>query len=249
MEFEYLAKRLDPVEFVKQRLGLTPDAQQRLVLESAARRGMLNCSRQWGKSTITAAKAVHHAYTIPASLVLVVSPSARQSGEFVRKAAGFLRRIGIRRRGDGDNATSLLLPNGSRIVGLPGEEGTIRGFSAVGLLLIDEASRVPDEMYHAVRPMLAVGGGSLWLMSTPFGKRGFFYREWASGGEGWLRVTAKATECARIRGEFLSEERRAMGERTFRQEYLCEFLDTESSLFDEELVRSAVLPGLKALKW
>jgi hypothetical protein len=61
-------------------------------------------------------------------------------------------------KGDGDNEMSSQFPNGSRIVGLPGSEGTIRGFSAVSLLLVDEASRVPDELYLAVRPMLAVSG-------------------------------------------------------------------------------------------
>ena len=66
---------------------------------------------------------------------------------------------GFGRRGDGDNAISLLLPNGSRIVGLPGTEATVRGFSAVSLMLIDEAARVADEMYKALRPMLAVSGG------------------------------------------------------------------------------------------
>ena len=86
-----------------------------------------------------------------------------------------VRKLGIRPRGDGDNEISLLFPNGSRIVGLPGTEGTVRGFSAVSLMLIDEASRVDDAMYKALRPMLAVGGGDLWLMSTPCGKRGFFY--------------------------------------------------------------------------
>ena len=79
-------------------------------------------------------------------------------------------------RGDGDNETSLLLPNGSRIVGLPGMEATVRGFSAVSLMLIDEASRVDDAMYKALRPMLAVGQGDLWLMSTPCGKRGILLR-------------------------------------------------------------------------
>ena len=68
------------------------------------------------------------------------------------------RGLGIRPRGDGDNAISLQLPNGSRIVGLPGKEATVRGFSAVSLLLIDEAARVEDAMYKALRPMLAVGG-------------------------------------------------------------------------------------------
>ena len=118
------------------------------------------------------------------SLTLVVSPTARQSGEFVRKAAGFARRLGIRPKGDGDNEISLALPNGSRIVGLPGTEATVRGFSAVSLLLVDEAARVSDDLYMAMRPMLAVSGGELWLMSTPFGKRGFFYDAWERGRAG-----------------------------------------------------------------
>ena len=100
----------------------------------------------------------------------MVSPSARQSGEFLRKAEGFVRRLGIRPKGDGDNEMSLVFPNGSRIVGLPGNEATVRGFSAVSLLLVDEAARVSDELYLAMRPMLAVSDGDVWLMSTPFGQ-------------------------------------------------------------------------------
>ena len=102
----------------------------------------------------------------------------------MRKAAEFARRLGMRPKGDGDNEISLELPNGSRIVGLPGNEATVRGFSAVSLLLVDEAARVSDELYMAIRPMLAVSGGALWLMSTPFGKRGFFYETWRNGAEG-----------------------------------------------------------------
>ena len=108
------------------------------------RRVMLNCTRQWGKSTMTAAKAVQRAQSRAGSLTLVVSPSARQSGEFLRKAKAIVRRLGMRPRGDGDNEISLLFPNGSRIVGLPGNEATMRGFSAVSLLLVDEAARVDD---------------------------------------------------------------------------------------------------------
>ncbi len=43
-------------------------------------------------------------------------------------------------------------------------------------LKIDEAARVSDELYRAVRPMLATSGGRIVLLSTPFGKRGFFFR-------------------------------------------------------------------------
>ena len=63
--------------------------------------------------------------------------------------------LGMRVRGDGQNEVSILLPNGSRIVGLPGREATVRGFSGVSLVVVDEASRVPDAVYGAVTPMLA----------------------------------------------------------------------------------------------
>jgi hypothetical protein len=231
---------MDALTFARVRLGFAPDELQAAVLGSTAKRGILNCSRQWGKSTVAAIKAVHRAYTVPGSLVVVASPSERQSGEFVRKAAEFLGMLGIRPRGDGHNAISLMLPNRSRIVGLPGVDGTVRGFSAVSLMIIDEASRMDDGMYKSLRPMLAVGGGDLWLLSTPAGKRGFFYSTWVHGGERWFRVKAPATECARIEGAFLEEERGSLGAVWFRQEYLCEFVDSGTGLFDRDLVEGAL---------
>jgi hypothetical protein len=237
----------DAPEWVKTKLGFAADAMQREVLRDGQQRGLLNCTWQWGKSTVTAAKAVHQAYHAAESLTLVVSPSSRQSGEFLRKAAGFLRKLKIKPKGDGDNEISLQLPNGSRIVGLPGMEGTVRGFSAVSLLLIDEAARVEDAMYKGLRPMLAVGGGDLWLMSTPRGKRGFFYECWEHGGAEWFRVRVPATECARIPRAFLEAERRAVGPLWFAQEYMGEFVDSGAAVFGRDLVDRAVDDGFEAL--
>src|SRR5437868_15280516 len=123
----------DVIGFVTERLGFQPDERQRELLESVAKRGILNCARQWGKSMVAAIKAVHRAFSRPGSLVLVASPSERQSAEFVRKASDLAGKLGILPRGDGDNAISLLFPNGSRIVGLPSTEGKVRGYSAVSL--------------------------------------------------------------------------------------------------------------------
>ena len=108
-------------EWVERKLEFRPDAAQARLLDSVSKRVLLNCTRQWGKSTVTAAKAVYPACTRAESLTLVVSPSGRQSGEFVRKAAGFARKMGQRVKGDGDNEISLAFGNGSRIVGLPGD--------------------------------------------------------------------------------------------------------------------------------
>jgi hypothetical protein len=163
---------LDCVAFARDRLGFIADSQQALVLRAGISRGLLNCTRQWGKSTVVAIKAVHHAFTQPDRLVIVCSASARQSKEFCKKMLGFLRKVGI---------NSLHLPNGSRIIGLPANENTIRGYSAATMVLIDEAARVPEGLYAAVKPMLATTGGEMWLMSTPHGQRGFFI------GSGWMR--------------------------------------------------------------
>lgn len=83
-----------------------------------------------------------------------------------------------------DRALSLELPNESRITGLPGSPDNIVGFSAVTLLIIDEAARVGDALYNLVRPFLtatkSVHGrpGRLVVASTPFGKRGWFFEAW-----------------------------------------------------------------------
>ena len=230
---------MDAVEFARTRLGFEPDEKQAEVLRSDAKRGMLNCSRQWGKSTVTAAKAVHRAYTRPKSLVLVASVCLRQSGEFLRKAEEMLLKLGIKPRRDGYNDLSILLPNGSRIIALPGNEANIRGYSGVSLMIIDEAARVGDAMYRAMRPMLAVGGGDLWLISTPWGRQGFFYEEWTHGGPDWARWSVKATECSRIPKEFLEEERRSMGT-CFEREYMCTFVDTGAGTFDRDMVEAAL---------
>jgi phage FluMu gp28-like protein len=250
---------IDAGIFAETRLGFAPDAKQMEVLRSTAKRGILNCSRQWGKSTVAAAKAVHRAFTRPGCLVLVASPTERQSAEFLRKASAMVRKLDIQARGDGDNAISVLFPNGSRIVGLPGTEATVRGFSAASLILIDEASRVADDMYTCLRPILAVGDGDLWLMSTPNGPRGFFYEVWSGGGEAgsgggdeWMRVSVPATECERIPAKFLEKERGAMTKAMFAQEYMCEFTGDGTELFSRELLEAAIdlsIPELKIDGW
>ena len=130
------------------------------------------------------------------------------------------------------------LSNGSRIVSLPGKETTVRGFSGVRLLAVDEAARVPDELYYSVRPMLAVSGGRLVALSTPFGTRGWWWEAWRSE-ETWERFQVPAEDCPRISQEFLDEERRSMGEWWFAQEYGCEFLDAETQPFGREDVERA----------
>ncbi len=140
----------------------------------------------------------------------------------------------------------LEFANNSRVVILPGKEQTIRGYSGVALLVVDEAARVPDELYQSVRPMLAVSGGRLVLLSTPFGKRGFFHHEWTEG-IGWERITVTASQIPRIPVDWLEQERRTIGDWWYRQEYMCEFVETADSVFAYDDVMDAVSSDIQPL--
>ncbi len=227
-----LATALDPVVFA-QRAGIAPDPWQADVLRSPSHRFLLNCSRQSGKSTTTALLALHQAIYEPGSLILLLSPSLRQSAELFRTLARLYTATGATVPSKAESALRLELENASRVISLPAKEATIRGYAGVASIVIDEAARVPDDLYAAVRPMLATSGGRLVALSTPFGTRGWWYDAWR-GDDPWARVEVKATECPRIPSSFLEEERRNVGEWWFRQEYLCEFLDAQSAAFRRE---------------
>lgn len=249
---------LDPARFAAEALGMTPDPWQERVLRWTGQRLILMCSRQSGKSSTTSVLALHTALYQPGSLVLLISPSLRQSSELFRKVAGHLARLeetlGARPPLDEENKLSLQLANGARIVSLPSSEATIRGFSAVTLAIFDEDAFVSDDLYRAVRPMLAVSQGRLILMSTPFGKRGHFYHTWQGvadtssdgigasregAGDHWERVKVTAYDCPRISTAFLAEERASLGALHFASEYLCEFVDNVNAVFSSELIARA----------
>jgi hypothetical protein len=224
--------------FAISQLNFTPDPTQSALLDSPARNLILCCTRQWGKSTVCAIKALHFALHHPGSTTLIAAPGLRQSAEFLAKAAAFLNILGIPRRTDRRNSRSLFLPNGARLVAVPANHTTTRGFSP-HLLLIDEAAFVPASLIHALLPSLAATAGALWLLSTPNGQSGFFYETWHSDSE-WARFQVPATACPRIAPDFLAHQRLLLGEHVFASEYLCEFTPGPGQLFPRELFDSAL---------
>ncbi len=233
-----LAAALDPVVFAEQ-TGLIPDDWQADVLRSRAARLLLNCARQVGKSETAARLALDTAFYEAPAPVLLLSPSLRQSQELFGKVSAAYRGLGRPVPAEAENKLSLELENGSRILALPGKEGTIRGYSGVKLLILDEASRIADSLYHAVRPMLAVSGGRLLMLSTPFGKRGCFFQEWTEG-TGWARAELRADQCLRIPPEFLAAERASLPAWIYRQEYECQFTALEGAVFGYADIQAAL---------
>lgn len=213
----------DPVVFARYYLNTTPDPWQANFLRSTHPRLCLNCSRQSGKSSTAAILALWEAIHKPRSTIVLDSPSLRQSQELMLKFAEFLDMVDKNVKLDSDTKLSVRFANGSRVLALPGSEKTIRGISAVTLLILDEAAAIPDELYGAVRPMLAVSRGRLVLMSTPRGEQGFFFDTWAKS-KGWEKIEVPWQQCPRIDPAFIEEERLERGNAWVAQEYECQFI-------------------------
>lgn len=244
---EDLTLALDRVAFAET-LGIAPDPWQEDLLRSRSDRVLLNITRQGGKSTMSALIALHRALYLPGSLVLCLAPAERQSKELFSKITGFYRKLHDAPLPESDRKLGMHLANGSRIEALPGSERTVRSFSGVDLLILDEAARIEDALYYAVKPMLAVSGGRLLMLSTPYGKRGVFHQEWTEG-EGWERYEVPAPKCPRIPAAFFEAERRSMPAWWFSQEYECQFMETEDQVFSHEMITNARADELREYRF
>jgi hypothetical protein len=246
----------DPVEFATQTLGFSLDPWQVRTISSSSPRKILCCGRQSGKSFVGAILAVHKALTVAGSVTLCVAPGERQAKLLFSKALQLYRKAGYPLPAHSERRTGLELSNGSIIEALPAVERTTRGYS-VDLLIVDEAAAVPDTDYFGILPALIATRGEQVLLSTPRGKRGFFWEIWQrkleiverstipdrSGIPDWQRIMVRSDEVSRIRDEDLDVFRAAMPEEFFRQEFFCEFLDTEGGLFSYDDIEAALSSG------
>ena len=230
-----LAHAFDAALWARDVLDVQLDDWQAEIARSRGVSRLILASRQSGKSYTTAIRALHEMLFSTSAMILLASPTEDQSKELFRKLTGFYDRVpdapGVVTR----NTTELELQTGARCCAVPGSERTIRSKSAVTLLIIDEASRIDDSLISAVTPMLATTNGDLMALTTPFGKRGWFYDQWRNG-TGCERTRKTAADCPRISEAFLAKERHRLGPLMYSQEYECQFIDPGASAFSSELI-------------
>lgn len=215
------------------------DAGQVEVLRSPHRRIIINCHRQWGKSTICSAICFHRALYYPRSLCLLIAPSLRQSGEDFRKVLDCLDSITPRPILQEETKLTLKFDNGSRIIALPGgnDGRTVRGYSQPSIILVDEAAQTSDELFHALLPMTTRRPDSQIIMaSTPFGSRGVFHHLWMEGGEEWHKIKVTADMNPRLDQDLLEEIRRSMEPWRYAQEYMGEFNQSQNGVFSDATI-------------
>ncbi|MEO2083419.1 MAG: terminase large subunit [Desulfurobacteriaceae bacterium] len=220
-----------------------------------------NASRQIGKSFVVAFLALLKALSTPRSLVVVVSASERQAVELLGKVklhVEFLTRIGEQVNVSffedvKTNVHRVELPNGSRILSVPANPDTVRGFSAT-LVILDEFAFVQqdEELWKAVFPMITRRKEArLVITSTPKGKSNMFYKLFVEAEKDPLWYTQKTTIYDAVK-EGLDVDVEALrrgikNEDAWRQEYLCEFLDEAGAFLTYELIQSCEQPPEKIL--
>lgn len=202
----------------------------------------LRSGRQVGKSTIISIKAAEYAAKNPKKTILIISSVERQARLLFEKTLAYLHdnyKSYIKTGKDRPTMHIVNLKNGSRIYCLPtGLSGYgIRGYT-VDMLIADEAAFISEEVWQAVTPMLATTKGNIILLSTPFGRSGYFYRCFSDPAFTSFHVSSE--DCARIDKDFLVQEKKRMSAVEYAQEYLGEFVDELMTFFPEELIKSCM---------
>ena len=205
----------------------------------------LRTGRQVGKSEVVSAKAVKFALENAGTTTMIIAASKRQSSLLFEKVRGNLdlkEMAGEKIYSEKPTLTKILMKNGSRIYSLPvGRTGYfIRGFT-IDCLICDEAAYIPESVWNAVIPMIAVSRkarkmGYIILLSTPFGKGGYFYNSFNDKDFRSFHVSSE--KCKRIPNKFLAKEKKRMSRREYRQEYMGEFTDDMSQFFNTDLIKS-----------
>jgi len=258
---EELLQRMSPARYAA-KMGLEPYPWQSHLMDSRKKRKLVNGARQGGKSTTVAVLPAWMAHFKPGSLSIVAAAVEKQAWEDMNKIKAFVSKdpcLIVKRASD----ELLEFENGSRILVVPATERSARGWSAPALILLDEASRIPDPVYTSgIRPMLTHNPlCEVLAISTPNGREGFFARAWES--DRWEKYEVRAPwdivettwelVPALPEREFVAERLRRgilgsysprhkllaeqtenlleMGARMYRQEYLCEFVETEGAAF------------------
>ena len=137
------------------------------------------------------------------------------------------------------------LSNSSRIISLPNNPSTVRGFNA-GRVYVDECAHfIKDrEIFKAIQPSIS-RGGKITLVSTPRGRANVFYEKWTDDDE-YSHHRIPYTECPDAKYQkTVKKQRKTMYDMDFRQEYCAEFMADDMAMFPKSLIEPCVDTSLQ----
>lgn len=195
-------------------------------------------SRQIGKSFTIAMEAIAEALKTKCNN-MILSSSDRQSKEVMQKVYSHLRYLKIKSddvvKAERETKEEVQLPNGSRIISLPANADTCRGFS--GNVFLDEFAFHKDsrEIWKAMYPT-ASRGYKIRVSSTPNGKSNMFYELWqhSNAAKHMTSIHDAAREGLKVD---IDELRKNMTDPdAWAQEFECQFIDEATAYITYEMI-------------
>jgi len=236
----------DPVQFCKEWFGFTPTDYQAALLRDSKKRIVVRWSRQAGKTTTLALRAIWFALKHPKTLTLIVAPSLRQSMILADKLQDFLTSIPQDKRKlviDKMQRTVIRFRNASRIVALPNSPQLLRGYTA-NQVIADEAGFFREDelvFYNVLMPMLSTTDGTLIVSSTPWSTDSVFYKmcmnpEYSQHVVTWEDVV----KAGLVKREFIEEMRLSIPEERFQREFESKFVEDIDAWLPQSLITSCI---------
>ena len=224
---------------------------QRADLESQDRFRWCCWSRQTGKSFTKSLRRLLRGLERRRNQILL-SAGERQSRELMLKVRQHCQALQIASRfhdktflaGTRFRQLTIELPNGVRIVGLPANPQTARGFT--GDVLLDEFAMHRDdrEIWAAIFPSVLRDEGELDVASTPRGRGNLFAELAGNPRFGKSLVTVEDAVAQGLDVDVAALRASMNDDELWRQEFCCEFLDDSHVFMPHELISRAEDPSL-----
>ena len=194
--------------------------------------------RQIGKSLLIEMELLRHAMNYKGSVSICVSITFPNCSKIFKELEAGIAGTGLMAQCD-RQALEITLINGSKIIFKSAQQReSLRGYTIKrgGILCIDEAAYIPDEIFGTILPWTNVHHANTLIVSTPRIKQGTFYEYYTEGLNGSKFI--KSFDLSKFdTSEMLSPEkvelyRRKMSKRQFLTEILGEFSDSGAGVFD-----------------
>ena len=232
----------NPVEFAEKKLGIKLDEWQRDYIKTEGNVA-IRAARQSGKSFAQSLRVALFALLNKGTQTLIIGAVDRQSVGLFEKVKSHITNLAKWNIKGKPTMHKIELTNGSKIIAEPaGRTGYGLRFLTIHKLVCDEAHYIPEEVFIAVRPMLATTDGTIDLLSTPKGNKGYFYDafEDEETKKDFKQFHVRWQDCPRHSESFIKRERRTMTKLQFAQEYDAVFLDSLQAFFTLELINNCI---------
>ena len=236
----------DPVVFAREFFGFQVKEYQANLLRDKSKRVVVRWSRQAGKTTCIALRAIWFACAYPKTLTLIVAPTLRQSMIMSDRIQDFLGSLPQEKRlalVGKMQRTTIRFRNGSKIVALPNSPQLLRGYTA-NQCICDESAFFKDDklvFYNVLYPMLSTTDGALIASSTPWSKDSVYYRMCQAPEFSKHTVTCEdVVKSGLTKQSFIEEMRNQLPFERFQREFMAEFVEDVDAWLTQSLIVNCI---------